>query len=560
MNTFDAIVIGSGMSGGWAAKELCEKGLQTLVLERGREVKHIIDYPTMDKDPWDFPHRGKLSPKEEEKQHKQVRTGFLGQANKHFFVDDEENPYEEEAGSRFDWIRGYQTGGRSLIWGRQCYRWSDLDFTANAREGIGIDWPIRYKDIAPWYDHVEKFIGISGEKLGLSHLPDGQFQKPMPLNCLESHVKEKIEATFEHRNLTIGRVANLTEPLNGRGPCQYRNRCNRGCPYTAYFSSNGVTLPAAMITGNMTIRNDTIVHSIIYDDKKGKATGVRVINQETMESTEYFAKIIFCCASAIGSTAILMNSISDRFPNGLGNDCEELGHNLMDHHYFVGAGGSYDGFEDQYYKGRRPNGIYIPKFRNINEETSTSAFLRGYGYQGSAGRGNWGRGTNSAEFGKEFKDGLTKAGGWGMTINGFGEVLPYHENRMYLHPDKEDKWGLPLVTFACNFKENELEMRKQMKIDAAEMLEAGGLKNIFTFDKIGGIGKGIHEMGSARMGNDPKTAVLNKYNQVHGAENVYVTDGACMTSSACVNPSLTYMALTARAVDHAITELNKQNL
>lgn len=557
-NTFDAIVIGSGMSGGWAAKELCEKGLKTLVLERGRMVRHVQDYPTANLDPWDFPLRGALTAEDAEKYAKQRRTGFVGDDNKHFFVNDLEHPYLEE--KRFDWIRGYQVGGRSLLWGRHCYRWSDLDFEANAKEGIGIDWPIRYRDIAPWYDYVEKFVGISGEKRGLPHLPDGHFLKPMELNCLETHARERIEETFPGRYVTIGRVAHLTEPLNGRGTCQFRNRCGRGCPYGAYFSSNAVTLPAAEATGNMTLRPHSIVHSIIYDEASGKATGVRVIDEESKESMEFFARVIFCNASTVGSTAILLHSTSSRFPNGLGNDSGELGHNMMDHHYFVGAMGGYEGFEDQYYEGRRPTGIYIPRFRNLGDEKSKhDGFLRGYGYQGGAGRSGWSAGVNAAAFGADFKDGLLKPGPWGIFLNGFGECLPHHDNHLSLS-DQQDQWGLPIVSFNCEFKENELRMREYIKQDAAEMLDAAGIRDIQTFDYLGAPGKGVHEMGTARMGHDPKNSVLNAHNQIHAVPNVFVTDGACMTSSSCVNPSITYMALTARAVDHAVNELNKRNL
>ena len=557
-NTYDAIVIGSGMSGGVAAKELCEKGLKTLVLERGRSVVHIKDYPTMNNDPWEDEIRESLTPQELSEHEKQSRTGFVGKNNRHFFVNDLDHPYLEE--KRFDWIRGYQTGGRSLVWGKHCYRWSNLDFEANAKEGIGIDWPIRYADLAPWYDYVERFVGISGQNLGLEHFPDGQYLKPMELNCLEQHVKEKIEQNFKHRYLTIGRVAHLTEPLNGRGVCQYRNRCSRGCPYGAYFSSNAVTIPAAEKTGNLTMIHHAIVSEIIYDDQKKRATGVRVIDELTNEVKDYSARIIFCNASCMGSTAILMNSKSTRFPNGMGNASGELGHNIMDHHYFVGAMGEYDGFEDQTYSGRRPNGFYIPKFRNINADTKTDAFKRGYGYQGFASRDSWGAGTMLKGFGTDFKEKLMSPGKWKITMTGFGEVLPRHENKVSLHPDKKDKWGLPLLVFDCEFVENDFSMRKQMAIDAAEMLEVAGVKNVRTFDSIGGMGKGIHEMGTARMGKNPKTSVLNKYNQIHEVKNVFVTDGACMTSAACVNPSLTYMALTARAVDHAVKELNKQNL
>lgn len=552
---YDALVIGSGISGGWAAKELTEKGLKTLVLERGRLVNHVDDYPTMNMEHWEFPHREALSYDDQQKYHVQVRSGFINETNKHFYTNDLEAPYTEV--KRFDWIRGNQTGGRSLLWGKQCYRWSDLDFEANAKEGIAIDWPIRYKDLEPWYTYVEKFVGISGEKLGLSHLPDGYFLPPMELNCLEKHVRTEVEKKFKGRHLTIGRVAHLTQPQPwhlelGRAQCQNRNRCSRGCPYGAYFSSNAATLPAANRTNNFTIRPNSLVHSILYDEKTQRATGVRVIDAESKEMVEFFAPIIFCNASTLGTTAILLNSTSTRFPNGLGNDSGELGHNLMDHHYRLGAMGSYDGFDDQYYKGRRPNGIFIPRFRNLDENTRTQAFLRGYDYQGAAGRGNWGSGVNSEGIGADFKDSLFKPGGWGMSLVGFGECLPYHDNQVTLNPDKKDKWGLPTLSIDAEFKENELNMRKQIKADAVEMLEAAGLKQVTSFDYAGGIGVGVHEMGTARMGRDPKTSVLNANNQVHGVPNLFVTDGACMTSSSCVNPSITYMALTARAVDFAI--------
>jgi choline dehydrogenase-like flavoprotein len=561
--TYDAIVIGSGISGGWAAKELCEKGLKTLVLERGRMVTHVEDYPTMNMDHWDFPHRGRLTV-EDAKQHPiQMRSNFVGEDNKHFYTNDLDNPYEET--KRFDWIRGNQVGGRSLLWGRQCYRWSDLDFNANAKEGIAVDWPIRYKDIEPWYTYVEKHVGISGEKLGLAHLPDGYFLPPMDLNCLEKHFKTALESKYKGRHLTIGRVAHLTEPQPwhleaGRGKCQSRNRCGRGCPYGAYFSSQSSTLPAAEKTGNYTIRPNSLVHSIIFDEKTQRATGVRVVDSESKEMIEFYAKIIFCNASSMASTAVLLNSTSGRFPNGMGNDSGELGHNIMDHHYRVGASAGFEGFEDQYYKGRRPNGIYVPRYRNLDDNTRDKNYLRGYGYQGGAGRGNWGGGANTEGIGGDFKDNLFQPGGWGMTLVGFGEVLPYHENKVTLHTDKKDKWGLPLLVFDAEFKQNELEMRKQMQIDAVEMLDNAGFKNIMPFDFSGGIGVGIHEMGTARMGRDPKTSVLNGFNQIHAVKNVFVTDGACMTSSSNVNPSVTYMALTARAVDFAVSELKKGNL
>ncbi len=557
--TYDAIVIGSGISGGWAAKELCEAGLKTLVLERGRMVEHIKDYPTMNNDPWDLELRGGIGPQDKAKHYKAGRAGFIGENNKHFYANDAENPYTEV--KPFLWVRAHQMGGRSLIWGKQCYRWSDLDFEANAKDGHGIDWPIRYKDIEPWYTYVEKFAGISGEALGLPHLPDSHFLPPMELNCVEKDIKTRLEKTFKGRHLIIGRAAHLTEPLNGRGTCQSRNRCDRGCPYGAYFSSNAVTLPAANKTGNMTIRPFSIVNSIIYDDKKGKATGVRIVDAETNEFIDYSAKIIFCNASALSSTQILLNSTSDRFPNGFGNDSGELGHNLMDHTYRIGASGIFDGHQDKFYKGRRPNGIYIPRYWNINKETQSDKFVRGFGYQGGANRLGWSQGVNQEGFGGDFKDGLiSDPGPWEFFITGFAECLPYHDNKVYLDKENVDKWGQASLAIDCEYKENEKALNQQIQVDAQEMLEKCGLKEIVSFNNQHEPGYGIHEMGTARMGRDPKTSVLNATNQVHAAKNVFVTDGACMTSNSCVNPSLTYMAITARAANHAIVELKKQNL
>lgn len=556
--TYDAIVIGSGISGGWAAKELCEGGLKTLILERGRMVEHVIDYPTMNNDPWDLELRGALEAEDLKKHAIGARAGFVGANNGHFYANDEENPYTEV--KPFLWVRGHQMGGRSLLWGKQCYRWSDLDFKANAEDGHGVDWPIRYNDLEDWYTYVEKFAGISGQALGLPQLPDSHFLPPMELNCVEKDIKSRIEKEFPGRVMTIGRAAHLTQPLNGRGQCQFRNRCDRGCPYGAYFSSNAVTLPAANATGNLTIRPHSIVNSIIYDDKKGKVTGVRIIDAETNESIEFYAKIIFCNASTLSTTQILMNSTSDRFANGLGNDSGELGHNLMDHTYRVGAMGRVEGHEDKYYKGRRPNGIYIPRYVNIDEKTKTDKFVRGFGYQGGGGRSNWSAGANQEQFGGDFKDSLMKPGPWEFFITGFAECLPYHENKVTLDKEKVDKWGQPVLAIDCEFKENEKAINKQIKKDAVEMLEKAGVKDIVGFDNEHEPGYGIHEMGTARMGRDPRTSILNGTNQIHAAKNVFVTDGACMTSSSCVNPSLTYMALTARAVNHAISELKKKNL
>ncbi|MEM9159113.1 MAG: GMC family oxidoreductase [Verrucomicrobiota bacterium] len=560
-NTYDAIVIGSGISGGWAAKELSEKGLRTLALERGRDVKHG-EYPTAHMEPWEFEGRNRSTQARRARQHKQNRTGYTTHpASAHWFVDDIDNPYSED--KPFDWMRGYHVGGRSLLWGRQSYRYSELDFEANAEDGFGVDWPIRYKDIAPWYDYVERFAGISGTNEGLPHLPDGQFLPPMEMNCVEKHARSRVAEAFSDRIITIGRAANLTVPHNGRGNCQYRNRCIRGCPFGGYFSSNVSTLPAGYASGNLTLRPFSIVNQIIYDNEKGKATGVRIIDAETNEVIEYYAKVIFSCASAVASTFILMNSKSSRFPNGMGNDSGELGHNLMDHHFKVGATGIAEGFDDQYYKGRRPNGIYVPRFRNVSKETTQKDYVRGFGYQGRASRMNWARGIGElARFGSSLKADLIEPGPWRFGIGSWGECLPYHENRMYLNEDVRDKWGQPTVTFDCEWKENELAMRKDMKQSAVDILEAAGMRDIRAFDTVekSAPGNCIHEMGTARMGRDPKTSVLNKWNQVHGASNVFVTDGACMTSNSCVNPSLTYMALSARAADHAVNELKKGNL
>ncbi len=559
--SYDAIVVGTGISGGWAAKELCEKGLKTLVLERGRMVTHIKDYPTANMDPWDFKYKGELPPEEVAKQFKQARTGYtVKEPHNFWFVNDLEHPYNET--KRFDWMRGYHVGGRSIMWGRHSYRWSDIDFEANKKDKIAVDWPVRYKDIAPWYDKVESYIGVTGENLGLKQLPDGIFEPMMPLNCVEQHVKDKVAENFDGRVITAGRVAHINSDkiFDGRSRCQYRNRCIRGCPFGAYFSSVSSTLPAAERTGNMTLRPDSIVHEVIYDPATKRATGVKVIDRVTKEAHEFKAKVIFLCASSMASTSILMQSKSDRFPNGMGNDSGELGHNIMDHHLGVGASGKFEGFDDKYYKGRKPNGIYIPRFRNLGGKSDTKDFIRGYGYQGGASRGDWEDSIAEVSYGKELKESILKPGGWTMGMGGFGEVLPNHENKMSLDYDKLDGWGLPTITFDAEFHENEWAMRKDMKDQAVEMLEKAGVKDVKPFDNPGALGLGIHEMGTARMGRDPKTSVLNGYNQVHAVPNVFVTDGAFMTSSNCVNPSLSYMAFTARAADHAVKELKKGNI
>ena len=562
--TYDAIVVGSGISGGWAAKELTQKGLKVIMLERGRDVKHIEGYSTANNNPWEFPHRGRPTTMAAEEYWANMRTGYTAnEEHRHFFENDKENPYLEKPGRKVDWIRGYHVGGRSLMWGRQSYRLNEEDFMANAKEGLGVDWPIRYKDLAPWYDYAERFAGISGSKDGLSVLPDGQYLPPMDMNCVEKEVKARVEKSFGARKITIGRTAHLTKPSQlhynlGRAACQFRNACMRGCPYGGYFSTQSATLPAAVATGRLTLRPDSIVTEVLYDDKKGKATGVRVIDQNTKEVREYFAKVIFLNASAFASTSILMNSKSARFPNGMGNDSDQLGRNIMDHHLAVGASGEWPGMEDQYYYGRRANGIYVPRYRNWAGDKRD--YLRGFGYQGGAGRGGYGRGNGQDGFGADFKDSLTKPGPWSISMGGFGEMLPDPNNRMTLS-DQKDKWGLPVILFDAAYGENERKMRKDMMNDAAEMLEAAGAKNIRAYnDTTKNPGIGIHEMGTARMGLDPKTSVLNKNNQVHAVKNVFNTDGACMTSASCVNPSLTYMALTARAANFAVQELKKGNL
>jgi choline dehydrogenase-like flavoprotein len=555
-NRFDAIVIGSGISGGWAAKELCEKGLKTLVLERGRNVVHIKDYTTALMHPWQFPHH--LQNTEKDKADDPVQSTAYNEATRQFYVSDKEHPYIQE--DPFHWIRGYQVGGRSLTWGRQCYRLSDLDFEANAKEGIAVDWPIRYKDLAPWYDYVEDFVGISGKPEGLPQLPDGKFLPPMDMNCIEDYFSGKIRDLYKDRTVTIARVANLSQAWKGRGPCQYRNLCERGCPFTGYFSSNGATLPAATATGNLTLLPDSIVAEILFDDHTNKASGVRVINALTHQVTEYYARIIFLNASTIATAAILLNSRSARFPHGLGNSSGQLGHNLMDHFTGTGATATYDGFRDQYYSGRRPAGIYIPRFRNLTPDQQRKDYLRGFGIQGGGNRYEWEEQGSVPGFGTAFKDQLLRPGPWTLWIGAWGETLPYFDNKVSLDPDLKDKWGLPLVRIAFNYHSNEAAMRKDIRISAEEMLDKAGFKNIHSYSHEAPPGSAIHEMGTARMGKDPKTAVLNGNNQLHDAKNVFITDGSCMTSSAWQNPSLTYMALTARACDFAVNELKKGTL
>ncbi|GAA5224927.1 GMC oxidoreductase [Membranihabitans marinus] len=557
-NTFDAIVIGTGISGGWAAKELCEKGLKTLVLERGRNVEHIVDYDDMVPS-WETKYRGRVT--NEDRRISPVQSGVYNynERSKKYFVNDLDNPYIQD--KPFEWARGYQVGGRSLIWGRQCYRRSELDFEANAKDGFGVDWPIRYKDIAPWYDYVEPIVGVSGSKEGLPHLPDGQFQPPMPMNCVEAEVSRRIKGKFSDGRMIIhGRTANHTLKIDDRGPCQYKGSCGAGhaCSFGGYFSSNSATLPMAAKTGNMTLRPFSMVQEILYDKETQSATGVRVIDTETLEQREFFARIIFLNASTLNTTAILLNSTSDVFPTGLGNSSGQLGHNLMDMPYGMGARGTYEGFEDKFTFGRRPTGIFVPRFRNINKSTEQKDYVRGFTYQGGAGRGR----KASEGFGRGYKDGLAEpADQWTMAITAWAEHLPYFENKMYLHKEKKDKYGMPVICVDCEFKENEAAMVDDMMNSAAEILEMGGLKNIETYNWEKIPGSCIHETGTARMGKDPQTSVLNRWNQMHDVKNIFITDGSAMCSSGTTpGPSITYMALTARAVDYAVKELNKRNL
>ena len=554
---YDAIVVGSGISGGWAAKELTEKGLKVLMLERGRNIEHIKDYVNANKEAWDYPHRGGRTQQMINDYPVLKRDYPLNETNLDLWCVDKENPYTET--KRFDWFRGYHVGGRSLMWGRQSYRWSDLDFTANAKDGIGVDWPVRYKEIAPWYDYVEKFAGISGNRDGIDVLPDGQFLPPMDLTCVEKDVAARIKEIYKgSRHLIIGRTANITVPHEGRPGCQFRDKCWLGCPFGGYFSTQSSTLPAAMATGNLTLRPWSIVTEIKYDKDKKRATGVIVLDAETNKTIEYAAKIIFVNASTLNSTWLLMNSATDVWEGGLGSSSNALGKNLMDHHLGNSARGTFDGYEDKYPFGRRANGFYIPRFQNVGEDKRD--YLRGFGYQGSGSRSGWGHAVAELSIGADFKEAISEPGGWSVGMMGFGEMLPDPTNKVTLDKTKTDKWGLNVLNIDCELKENEIKMRKDILVEAQAMLEKSGVKDVKIHEGDGTPGRGIHEMGTARMGNDPKTSVLNGHNQVWDAPNVFVTDGSFMASSACVNPSLTYMAFTARAVDFAVAELKKGNL
>ena len=556
-NTYDAIVIGSGISGGWAAKELTEKGLKVIMLERGRDIEHVKDYVNANKESWDFMHRGGRTQQMIAEYPVLKRDYPLNEVNLDFWVKDSESPYTEV--KRFDWFRGYHVGGRSLMWGRQSYRLSDFDFAANAQDGHGVDWPIRYKEIAEWYSYVEKFAGISGSIEGLPQLPDGEFLPAMDMNIVEKDLSKRMNAHYNsNRKMIMGRTANITVAHEGRISCQYRNKCWLGCPYGAYFSTQSSTLPAARKTGNLTLRPWSIVTKILYDKDTKKATGVEVLDAEDNKTYVYNAKIIFLNASTLNSAWILMNSATDVWPDGLGSSSGELGHNIMDHHLGIGASGTVEGYEDKYVYGRRANGLYIPRYRNLFGDKRD--YLRGFGYQGGANRSGWNRDIAELNIGADFKEALCEPGNWSMGFGGFGETLPYHENKVTLDKTKKDKWGLNVLAIDVEYKENEKKMRLDMASDAEEMLTIAGVKNVKSHIGDGTLGRGIHEMGSARMGKDPKTSVLNSYNQIWDAPNVFVTDGSFMTSAGCQNPSLTYMAFTARAADYAVKELKKGNL
>ena len=564
-NTYDAIVIGSGISGGWAAKELTAKGLRTLVLERGRDVRHVTDYPTTNMQPWEFEHRNQLTREVREANPIISKCYAFYEGTEQFFVKDAEHPYVQD--KPFDWIRGYQVGGKSLMWARQTQRWSDFDFDGPARDGFAVDWPIRYADLAPWYSYVEKFAGISGNKDGLATLPDGEFLPPHEWNCVEKHFQQKVAGRYKDRHVIMGRAAHITQPQpvhfqQGRAQCQHRTICERGCPFGGYFSSNSSTIPWAAKTGKMTLRPNSVVHSIIYDEKKGKATGVRIVDTETKQMQEYYARIIFLNAAALNSNLVLLNSTSNRFPNGLGNDSGILGKYAAFHNYRAGISGEYDGDLDSTTDGRRPNSPYIPRFRNVEKQEMSgpaSRFLRGYAAGFSAGRSSH---SDQSGVGADLKASLLnpKLGGWYVGSHMMGETIPKETNYVALDPNLKDPFGIPQLKISIVYDDNDEKMIKDYQEQMTEMFTEAGFKNIRVRDDKRNPGLDIHEMGGARMGKDPKTSMLNKWNQLHAVKNVFVTDGACMTSTSTQNPSLTYMAMTARSADYAVKEMKKGNM
>ena len=560
--TYDVIVIGSGISGGWAAKELTEKCLKTLMVERGRPVEHRKDYVGEGVKSWQMPFRGTVENSIVDEQHYvQKKCYAFNDATKHFFGNDKDYPYSTPKDKPFDWIRGNQLGGKSLLWHRQSYRWSEHDFTANARDGHGVDWPIRYKDLEQWYDHVEIHAGISGSVENNPALPDSKFLPPFEMNAVEKEMKSRIEKKWKTRKLIMGRTAHLSVPAphhtaQGRIQCQARNECQKGCSFGAYFSTQSSTLPSALATNNLTIATNSVVHSVIYDPKTNRATGVRVIDAETLETREYFAKVIFLCASTLGTTQIMLNSVSESFPTGIANSSGALGHYLMDHLYGAGASGRVEGFEDEYYSGRRPTGLVMPRFTNYSEMNPN--FLRGYQLTGSAMREGWNQFSERDGFGADYKKAIRSAGSWIFNLGGSGEMLPRYENQVSLHPTLKDKWGMPQLHIECDLSENDWKMFEDIADTCAEILEGIGVKDItkkIEAKKDWHPGLAIHEMGTARMGKDPKTSVLNGWNQAHDVPNLFVTDGSSMASCASQNPSLTYMALTARAADYAVQQL-----
>ena len=558
MTDYDAIVVGTGMSGGWAMRVLCEAGLKTLALDRGRMVEHATDYITEHKQPWEMPWRGgRVHPDDVKDYPVQSRHFVFNEYTRHWLIRDADSPYVEE--KPFDWIQPDVVGGKALIWGRQSYRWSDMDFAANLEDGHGEDWPIRYDDLAPWYDLVEKTIGVSGSADGLPQLPDGIFQKPMEMNAAEKRARTAIEQAFPERRVIIGRTAVLTEALGDRAACHYCGPCARGCSTGSYYSTQSSALPAARKTGNLTLLPRQLVHSVLYKD--GRATGVRVIDMESGDEVDYTARVVFMCASAPGTVRILLNSKSEAFPDGIANSSGTLGHYLLNHQARVGARGRLSGLRDRYYQGNRPNGLYVPRFRNLDAKTRQDKFVRGYGMQGQARREGWVRGESAPGFGASFKESLRDPGDWTMGLQAYGEVLPYYDNYMTLDDTLTDKWGMPAIRFHVGRFDNELAMRQDMAATAGEMLEAAGATEVETYDNPAiAPGNTNHEMGGARMGRDPGTSVLNKWNQCHDVPNLFVTDGACMASSANQNPSLTYMALTARAAHYAVDQLKTSSL